>query len=96
MTKVENVSEHFDHEGRLAETKLPSKQIPKLKVVSHSTNFKNILFQDPNVEIVGEHFDREKGNGVEVDETFHPFYATNDQNQLLIVEVRVKSHHNLC
>ena len=63
-------------EGRLAETKLPGKQIPKLKVVSHSTNYKNILFQDPNVEIVGEHFDREKGKEVEVDETILPFYAT--------------------
>ena len=45
MTKVENVSKHFDREGRLAETKLPGKQIPKLKVASHSTNFRIIKIQ---------------------------------------------------
>ena len=38
--------------------------------------YKNILFQDSKVEIVGEHFDREKGKGDEVDETILPFYAT--------------------
>ena len=38
--------------------------------------YKNILFQDPKVEIVGEHFVREKGKGDEVDETILPFYAT--------------------
>ena len=35
--------------------------------------YKNILFQDSKVEIVGEHFDREKGKGDEVDETILPF-----------------------
>ena len=60
----------------MAETKLPGKQKLKLKVTLHSTNYKNILFQDPKVEIDGEHFDCEKGKGDEVDETIQPFCAT--------------------
>ena len=65
-----------------------------MKVTSHSTKYKNILFQDSKVEIVGEHFDCEKGKGDEVDETFLPSYATLWPDTVLIVEVRVKSHQN--
>ena len=60
----------------LADSSLPISQIRKLKVTLHSTNYKNILFQDPKVEIDGEHFDCEKGKGDEVDETIQPFCAT--------------------
>ena len=38
--------------------------------------YSNTLFQDSKVEIFNEHFDREKGEGDEVNETIPPFYAT--------------------
>ena len=50
--------------------------------------YKNVLFQDPKVETICKHFDREKGEGDEVNETIPPFMLHYDQKQFLIVEVR--------